>query len=437
MAAALSLGPVLAAFLLLLAPGDAGARGQDDPSLQALRAIRPLAAQPLAATGSPGWLSQARDRVVGFVPGQLPGLHRPALPARRSALCVCRPLTPWAPQPPRLSLLRGAGAKLVCHAAPEDTQGEGSEASGEEIDGDSEDIDGASFDSGADGVTAEEPTEKDGRGAREIADADGNDEWWGRLSSDQLQREVEDLYPKNVDMSQSDLLRARAEIAREELTTEAEKASFDLDSEVDKLIAFQRQATLSSDSRAAAAARRKTTGIPGEVVEGGPEYPELADFETAHELHATLAKRPWIDVLKLEKTFPDIAEHERFKVYVSPANVSRFLDAGLLSEKSGAVARAMEPAVLEVMNAAVKLAQQDLPGLTAPGMCEGGGECVSVCLSACLSVCLSICLSFPHGVSGFLPPFRPRAGSASAHRVLEGARGPLSVLPPTAALPLA
>ena len=379
MAAALSLGPVLTALLLLLAPCDAGTRGQDSPSLPALRASRPLAAQQLVATGSPRWPARARDCVLGFVPGQLPGL-----PTRRSALCVCRPLTPWAP--PRPSLLRGAEAKLVCHAAPEDMQGEGSEASGEEIDGDSEDVDEASLDSGADGVTAEESTEEDGRGARKVAAADGNDEWWARLSADQLQREVEDLYPKNVDMSNSDLLRARAEITREELTTEAEKSSFDLDSEVDKLIAFQRQATLSSDSRAAAAARRKTTGIPGEVVEGGPEYPELADFETAHELHATLAKRPWIDVLKLEKTFPDIAEHERFKVYVSPANVSRFIDAGLLSEKAGAVARAMEPAVLEVMNAAVKLAQQELPGLTAPGVC------VCVRVRVCVCVCVCVCV---------------------------------------------
>jgi len=30
---------------------------------------------------------------------------------------------------------------------------------------------------------------------------------WGRLSEDELQREIEDLYPKNIDTSQSDLLR--------------------------------------------------------------------------------------------------------------------------------------------------------------------------------------------------------------------------------------
>jgi len=41
--------------------------------------------------------------------------------------------------------------------------------------------------------------------------------------------------------TQVELLRARAEITREELGTDDERAEFDLDSEVEKLIAFQRK----------------------------------------------------------------------------------------------------------------------------------------------------------------------------------------------------
>jgi len=32
-------------------------------------------------------------------------------------------------------------------------------------------------------------------------------------------------------------------------------------------------------------------GIPGEVVQGAPDFPLLANWETAHQLHETMAKR--------------------------------------------------------------------------------------------------------------------------------------------------
>jgi hypothetical protein len=190
---------------------------------------------------------------------------------------------------------------------------------------------------------------------------------WNRLNSDDLMREVEDLYPKDEDNSQAELLRARAEIAREELGSDEERAAFDLDAEVDKLIAFQRQASQNEAARAAAAARRKTTGIPGEVVEGPPDFPELADYEKAHLLHEQLAKRPVLDLDKLAESFPEVRSHERFKEYVSAKNVTVMVQAGRVGSEAGQVAGGLERVVLEVMGAAVKAALNNNPGLTSPG----------------------------------------------------------------------
>ena len=189
---------------------------------------------------------------------------------------------------------------------------------------------------------------------------------WRRLSPDELTRAVQDLYPKNEDTSQADLLRARAEITRDELTSDADRAQFDVDSEVEKLIEFQRN-TLLQGSRAEAKELRKSTGIPGEVVEGPPAFPKLADYEQAHKLHEDLAKRPFLDVEKLAVVVPDVVERERFKEYFSAKNVTRMINSGLVDEVEGKVAAAMEAVVLKVMGDAVKLAEKQRPGLTRQG----------------------------------------------------------------------
>jgi hypothetical protein len=190
---------------------------------------------------------------------------------------------------------------------------------------------------------------------------------WGRLSPADFTREVENLYPKDDDDMQADLLRARAEIARDELKNDEQRDAFDVDGEVEKLIAYQRQAKLNSASKAAAAALRKTTGIPGEVVQGGPEFPMLADYERAHDLHEKLAKRPVVDLDKLAVAFPVVMELERFKGYVSSENVTKRMKAGKMNEQNGLVAQGMDEVVLDAMGAAVKLARKERPGLTAPG----------------------------------------------------------------------
>lgn len=216
-------------------------------------------------------------------------------------------------------------------------------------------------------VDDDDENEMEGRGAEEIgAEWEEDNIQWGRMDADELQREVEDLYPKTEDTSQMDLLRARAEITREELASGAEGEAFDLDAEIDKLIEFQRKAQ-SGGSEEAAKARRKSSGIPGEIVEGPPEYPMLADYERAHDLHAQIAKRPVVDVDKLATVLPDVREAERFKEYIPAENVTRMIKAGKVKGNEALVAEGMEKVVLEVMNTAVKLAVEDSPDLTAPG----------------------------------------------------------------------
>ena len=216
-------------------------------------------------------------------------------------------------------------------------------------------------------ATADDEESGEGENYESVETGDSFLKEWGRLSPAEFERQVEELYPRGDDSSQADLLRARAEIARAELKTDEQRDAFDVDDEVEKLIAYQKQATLNAESRAAAAALRKTTGIPGEVVEGGPEYPKLADYERAHDLHEKLAKRPVLDIDKIAQTFPELLDVERFKEYVSAENVSLWMKAGRVSEERGLVAEGMERVVLDVMAAAVKLAQKERPGLTAAG----------------------------------------------------------------------